>query len=107
MCCEVGLVFVRESNGVYYKCLIQNRFLADSQNMEVLSASAVVTYVAEIQIETVLGYFFHIPTAYFVDAKGFRNRSIDGVNPVKAVVIVVIESPVAIIPKEQRGGAVQ
>ena len=104
---EIVLVFVRKPDGVHFKILIQNSFLADAQNVEVVSASTVIAYIAEIQIETVLRYFFYVVTIDTIDTETRRGGRIGAVNLVQAVVVVVVVSPIAMLPIEQRGCAFQ
>ena len=75
--------------------------------MEVVSASAVIAYIAEVQIETVLRYLFYVVTTDTIDTETLRGDRIGAVNPVQAVVAVVIKTPVAVIPKEERGRSFQ
>ena len=97
---EIGLVFVGKPYCIYLKFLIFKRFFADSQNLEIFSASAIVAYIPEVQIETGLRNFFCVLVSDFFDAKGFQDSRIRAVNSIETVVFMVIISPIAIIPKE-------
>ena len=46
-------------------------------------------------------------TTYIIDTEGFRGGRVGTVYSVKTIVVVVVEGPITVIPKEQRGGTVK
>ena len=98
---EIGLVFVRKPYRIHHKGLIQKRFLADAQNVQVLPHTAVVADVAEVQIEAVLRHLFCVVVAYSADTQCFCSGCRGAVEPVQTAVVVVVVGPVATIPEQQ------
>ena len=48
--------------------------------MEILTVATVITHIPEIQIETVLGDFFHVMKLDSIKTQGFHRFRIDTVN---------------------------
>ena len=68
---EVGMVFIREPNGIHFKCFALQELLVDSINTKVPPASCVVAHVAEVQVKAVLGDFLCVLIFDSLETKGF------------------------------------
>ena len=77
---KIRLVLVGKPYRIYYNHLIQNRFLVNSQDFEILPVAVVVAHIPEIQIETVLGNFFQIIILDSIKTDGFYRLRIGAVN---------------------------
>ena len=66
---EIRLVFVWKSNGIDFKGFIQKWFLADSQNMEILSVNWDVEDVSYFQSDFAQGLNYTLRTVKTEDQK--------------------------------------
>lgn len=76
---KVGLILVEEPYSIYFRGIFQKGFLADSQDVEILSVTTVVTHVAEVKVLVVLVNIFGVPVSDSLDAEGLLGGRIGAV----------------------------
>ena len=104
---EVGLILIRESDGIDFVCLIQYGLFVDPLDLEIPSVTAVVAYVAEVQVEAVLSDLFAVLTLDFFQMGGVQDGRMGTVNAIDVLVLMVVISPIAVVPVEQRRSSMQ